>query len=64
MYIVCVGVRLEENIYTRLDRPKPHRSETEELLGAELGKASSAFGDDTSDYGESVRSNYICIFLF
>ena len=49
------GVRLEENIYTRLEKTKPHRSETEELLGAEMGKASSAFGDDTSEYGESVE---------
>ena len=55
VYIMCAGVRLEENIYTRLERPKPHRSETEELLGAQLGKASSAFGDDTSEYGESMK---------
>ena len=52
---VCVsllGVRLEENIYNRLDKQKPHRSETEELLGAEMGKASSAFGMDAPEYGE------------
>jgi endophilin-B len=49
------GVRLEENIYTRLEKTKPHRSETEELLGAEMGKASSAFGDDTSEYGAYLR---------
>lgn len=52
VHICTIGVRLEENIYTRLERPKPHRSETEELLGAEMGKASSVFGDDASDYGE------------
>lgn len=50
--VILLGVRLEENIYTKLERPKPHRSETEELLGAEMGKASTAFGSDASDYGE------------
>lgn len=56
---VCVGVRLEETIYTRLEKAKPHRSETEELLGAELGKASSAFGDDASEYGERKRVSLV-----
>ena len=46
------GARLEETIYTRLERQKPHRSETEELLGAEMGKASTAFGVEASEYGE------------
>ena len=44
-------MRLEENIYHRLDKQKPHRSETEEMLGAEFGKASSAFGTDAPEYG-------------
>ena len=46
------GVRLEEIMYSRLDRPKPYRSATEELLGAEMSKAGIAFGADTQ-YGEN-----------
>ena len=53
--LILSGVRLEENIYTRLERPKPHRSETSELLGAEFGKASSVFGSEASEYGERER---------
>ena len=55
------GVRLEETIYTRLERQKPHRSETEELLGAEMGKASTAFGVEASEYGERGGKTCVCV---
>jgi len=50
------GHRIEDKVYSRLDRPKPHRTTPHELLSIELSRAGNAFGPETQ-YGESWPGN-------
>ena len=51
LYDVSAGLRFEDKIYTRLDKPHPHRTTAHELLAAELARAGNEFGTETQ-YGK------------
>lgn len=50
MFLSCVDLRLENWARSKIDRPKPPRENTHNLLGSELTKASESFGQETQ-YG-------------
>ena len=47
------GNRIEDMVYSRMDRQKPDRPSPHELLGIELAKSANAFGAETQ-YGERM----------
>ncbi|XP_019854265.1 PREDICTED: endophilin-B1-like isoform X2 [Amphimedon queenslandica] len=49
------NIRLEEAVYSKLDRVQPHRSTGHELLGVELSRAGNEFGPETQYGGYLVR---------
>ena len=47
---LLLGIRLEEIVYSKLDKTQRHHPSPHELLGVELGRAGNEYGPETQ-YG-------------
>jgi endophilin-B len=53
------NIRIEEMIYSKLDKIRPHHSSPHELLGVELSRAGNEFGPETQYGGYLVRCGQV-----
>ena len=51
---ICSGLRAEEFVYQKLDKPKPPRLTESEALGQSMIEAGNDFGPGTN-YGENYK---------